>query len=180
MKNKIRVRSFLIVFAISALVLALPALAFADEPSPTTDSSFALTQTATQAASTAETSAGDTVTIPEDEVPQSNKAYEYGWALFNLLATALTTIIAVVMMAFLLINRNRVDKPNNNSGLSVFAIIAAVFSVVLFAGTEPLGVPNAQMLIVDSYSVAHVSVLAVALLCAALAVKKDVKGFVSR
>jgi cytochrome bd-type quinol oxidase subunit 2 len=156
------------VLMIMALAFALPSFVFADEPaSPATDNPPANEQAVQQGY------APDQVIIMEDPVPLSNKPWEYGWSLFNLIATILTVAIAVILAIAMVASRRKDKKPNNRFGLSIFAFIAAFLSVLLFAGTQPITVPNAQMLIFDSYSVAHVSVLAVAILCGALSVRKE-------
>jgi drug/metabolite transporter (DMT)-like permease len=157
------------------LALLMPLMAFADEPSQTTPEQTNTTYIEVTPSTETDSKA---TTIADETVPLSIKPYEYGWALFNLLATVLTVGIAIILAITMIVNKKKGSALSNNVGLSVFALVAAGLSVVLYFGTEP---PlDTQMLIVDSYSVAHVSVLAVAILCAALSVKKDVKNIVSR
>jgi hypothetical protein len=187
MKKSAILKKSVTLFMAIMLTFAVAAVAFADEPSSSSaDNRPAIEQTtpsATSPSATATDNSGTTgvdngeTTIPEDEVPLSKKPYELGWALFNLLATVFTAIIAVFLAVSLIRGRNKGEKQNNNFGLSIFSIIAAILSIVLFAGTEDFSM---SMIIVDSYSVAHVSVLAVAILCAALSFKRDVRSTIPR
>jgi hypothetical protein len=168
MKKIVSAARIVAILTVIVLAFGLPAFALADE--------LGAQKTARTATTTPAATTEDITAIPDNEVPLSNKSYEYGWALFNLLATVVTAGLAVFLAVGLTLRKLRSEEMGNSLGLSVFAFISAVLAIVLFVGTEPLNVPNTQMLIVDSYSVAHVSVLAVAALCAVLTLKKDVKS----
>jgi hypothetical protein len=109
-------------------------------------------------------------TIPEEETPLSIKPYELGWSVVNLLATLLTIIIGVVLVVLSMVQRSGKDQTSNSFGLTVFGMAAAVISTILFVSTEDM---RMRMIAVDSFTVAHVAVLAVAVLCAALSVRKE-------
>jgi hypothetical protein len=183
MKDKAVASRFITILLAIAVAFAFPVLAFADEPDSTSPTNPpASEQPAPQATPTNTATTNDQATvIADDEVPLSYKSFEYGWSLFNLLATVLTVVIAVILAFTLISSRAKNGKGSTKLGLSVFAFVAAILSIVLFAGTEPITVQGARMLIVDSYSVAHVSVLAVAILCAALSIRReDIKSLTLR
>lgn len=174
MKKRISAAKITVVLVVTAFIFGLPVLVSAAELDAQA------TQSASAPAVDTTTSANDATTMTDPAVPLSNKPYEYGWALFNLLATGITAAIAVFLAALLIVKKIRSQRLDNSLGLSAFAFIAAALSIVLFAGTEPLNVPNARMILVDSYSVAHISVLVVAILCAVLTVVREVKDIVAK
>jgi hypothetical protein len=162
------------------LFFALPFVAFADNnPEETTGNPPVAEQPAdadTKAAT--DTSEGDdevdgAITISGEEVPLA-EAPRAGWSLFNLLATALTVIIALGMAASVVMRREKSGQTENGQtengfGLSVFSIVAAIFSTALFASTANF---SSFMVPVDSYTIAHISMLAVAVLCAVTSTKR--------
>jgi uncharacterized membrane protein len=120
----------------------------------------------------------ETEAIPEEETPLSKRSFESGWALVNLLASLVSIIIGVALMTHSMLRRSRDERSDfgssqlpQNFGLAVFGMLAAVISTILFTSTEDLG---SRMILVDSFTVVHIAVLAVAVLCAVLSIKKDV------
>jgi hypothetical protein len=119
-----------------------------------------------------------TEAIPEEEPPLSTRAFEEGWALVNLLASLLSIVLGVALVSSSTLRRFRNGQPSSddqqlpqNFGLAVFSMLAAVISTVLFASTEDLG---SHMIVADSFTVVHIALLAVAVLCTVLSLKKDI------
>ncbi|MDR0350456.1 MAG: hypothetical protein LBH64_02770 [Coriobacteriales bacterium] len=114
---------------------------------------------------------GGTRVIPESETPLSIRPYELGWALVNLLAALLSLVIGVAMAVMTMLQRQADERQVSDSfGLTVFSMAAAAFSMILFTSTEDF---SAGMILVDSFTVAHIALLAVALVCGALFLRRD-------
>jgi hypothetical protein len=116
-------------------------------------------------------------TITEKDTPLSKLPFEPGWALVNLLASLVSIIIGVTLVTYAMLRRPHGDQPDlsdsqlpQNFGLAVFGMLAAVISTILFTSTEDLSM---RMILVDSFTVAHIAVLAISILCAALTLKRD-------
>ncbi|MDR1083162.1 MAG: hypothetical protein LBL27_04765 [Coriobacteriales bacterium] len=130
----------------------------------------------TDTSTTTDTGADDT-TIPEEEVPLSIRAYELGWSLVSFIATLLTVIIGVGLVVYSMIRRDSAKPGSDNFGLAVFSMAAAVISTVLFTSTADF---QSSMIVADSFTVVHIAVLAVSILCAVLSLKDDVKALIQK
>jgi hypothetical protein len=169
------------------LMLGFPLFAYAEIDADETTEGVTAEQTMPYVETISETTDPATVNaldetseveaLPEEETPLVNKAYERGWSVVNLFATILTIVIGIVLVVFSLLHRRSEDHAPNTFGLTVFGMVAAVISTVLFVSTEDV---RLRMIAVDSFTVVHVAVLAVAILCAILTVRKDVQDPVLR
>jgi hypothetical protein len=109
-------------------------------------------------------------TILEEEPPLSTGPYRAGWSLINLLISLTTTAIGVFLAASFMVQRKNDELLPSGFGLTVFSMIAAIISIILFVSTENL---QLSMIAANSFTVAHVAVLSVSVLCATLTVKKE-------
>jgi hypothetical protein len=109
-------------------------------------------------------------TILEEEPPLSTGPYRVGWSVVNLLISLTTTAIGVLLAASFMVQKKNGDLLPNGFGLTVFSMIAAIISIILFVSTENL---QLSMIAANSFTVAHIAVLSVSVLCVALTVKKE-------
>jgi hypothetical protein len=123
-----------------------------------------------------ESVSGEQSSIPDEETPRSILPYELGWSLVNLFLSLLTTIIGLSLIVFFVLQKRDGLYPSNSFGLTVFGMLAALISLILFVSTEDL---QSQMIMADSFTVAHIALLTVAVLCAGLSMKKDKQSLVS-
>jgi hypothetical protein len=172
----------IILAMVCALVLAFPLLVYAENDATNGSSDAEQTTTTRGAVGDAVEAepADDGTTIPEEETPLSRRSFEPGWALVNLLASLLTIIIGVTLVTYSMLSRSKGEQsgsdgqqPPNNFGLAVFGMFAAVISTILFTSTEDL---SSRMIVVDSFTVVHIAVLAVSILCAVLSVKREAEN----
>jgi hypothetical protein len=112
----------------------------------------------------------DPQAIPDQQTPLIPRPYERGWALVNLLVSLLTIIIGVGLVGLSMVQRQRRVRTSNSFGLTVFGMAAAVISTILFTSTEDL---QSRMVVVDGFTVIHLAVLAVSVLCVYLSVRKE-------
>jgi hypothetical protein len=160
----------MILATILVLSFSFSAIAYADN-----DTNGAGTDiTATDAASNSPAMTGEegdtSETLSEDEPPLSTAPHRSGWSLINLLATLTTTTIGVLLAVSFMVQKKNEDLLPNGFGLTVFSMIAAVISIILFVSTENL---QLSMIAANSFTVAHVAVLSVSILCMTLTVKKE-------
>jgi hypothetical protein len=118
-----------------------------------------------------------TTTISEQQVPLVMLPYETGWALANLLASLLTVVVSVFLVFSSSLRRNNGERGSEGYGLTVFSMTAAIMTTILFASTEDI---QSQMVVFDSLTVVHVALLAVAILCVVLSVKKNARARLSQ
>lgn len=117
-------------------------------------------------------------TIPDSDTPLSIRPHELGWALVNFLTAALALVIGVAMVVSTMLQRQmHGGRLSDKFGLTVFSMSAAILSIILFTSTEDF---SASMIMVDSFTVAHIALLAVALICGALYLKRDSRKSTSR
>jgi hypothetical protein len=172
-----------ILIAVLLLGLSLSVLAYADEgvqdaaldsAASVTGETYAVDATDSAAgAASDETAAGeadDPQTIPEQQTPLIAKPHERGWALVNLLASFLTVAIGVGLVGLSMMQRQRSTSASGSFGLTVFGMAAAVISTILFTSTEDI---QTRMVAVDGFTVIHIAVLAVSILCVYLSVRKE-------
>lgn len=167
-------------------MLAFPLLAYAENNlgSGTDDkaSTPGAEQTATNRSAVGDAAAvgsvdSETENIPEEDTPLSKRSFELGWSLINLLASLASIIIGVALVTYSMLRRPRGELLNpgepqlpQNFGLAVFGMLAAVISTVLFTSTADL---SARMIVADSFTVVHIAILAISILCAVLTLKRD-------
>jgi uncharacterized membrane protein len=87
----------------------------------------------------------------------------------NLVTSLLTVVIGVALVVFSVVRRNDKAHSSNTFGLAIFGMAAAILSTILFTSTEEI---QYKMVVVDSFTVAHLAVLAVAVLCVVLAMRR--------
>jgi hypothetical protein len=155
--------------------LALSSLAFADETTEGAASGTdgaVIAQTVSSADSSTDPSADntETQTIPDERTPLIMQPHEEGWSVVNLVASLLAIIIGVALVGLSMAQRQRDSHVSKNLGLTVFSMAAAVISTILFTSTEDV---QAQMVGIDGFTVIHVAMLAVSVLCAYLSLRKD-------
>jgi hypothetical protein len=112
------------------------------------------------------------VVIDEGQSPLSPQPYAKGWSLVNLLISLLTIIIGVTLVGLSMIQRERDGRVPNNFGLTVFSMASAVISTILFTSTEDV---QTQMIAIDNFTIIHITILGVSLLCAFLFLRKDLQ-----
>jgi hypothetical protein len=157
-------------------LLGLSSLAYADDgndaASGAQPASDAQSAPATQPDSATQSDPA-TQAVTESETPRSIRPYELGWALTNLFATVLTLAIGVVMVIQTMLRRqNNTNAMSGGVGLTAFSAASAALSTVLFTSTEDL---SARMIVADSFTVVHIALLAVAVLCAVLSMRRDAR-----
>jgi hypothetical protein len=157
------------------LVFALPCAAYADSGTSEAGGALNIEQRIADNISIAEATPSDaaaaSMNIPEQDIPLSIRPYEKGWSVANLLASLTTVVIGVGLVVSSTLRRNDDDDgSSNNFGLTVFGMTAAVMATILFTSTEDM---QTQMIVADGFTVVHVVILAVAVLCAVLATKKN-------
>jgi hypothetical protein len=158
-----------------ALAFSFSLFAFAEEGPDSAEADVVSTalddeQGTQDADTTAETPAIGPASIPDTEIPLSVRPYETGWSAVNLTASLLTIIIGVTLVILSVIRRNDKASSSNTFGLAIFGMTAAILSTILFTSTAEI---QAKMVVADSFTVAHLAVLAVAILCAALTMKRS-------
>jgi hypothetical protein len=157
-----------------ALVFALPCSAYADSSASEADGVLNIEQKIAGNTSIAEAASSDAAVasrnIPDQDIPLSIRPYEQGWSLTNLFASLVTVIIGVSLVISSTLHRNNNDGSSNNFGLTVFGMTAAVMATILFSSTADI---QTQMIAVDSFTVVHIVIMAVAILCAVLSMKKS-------
>jgi hypothetical protein len=155
------------------LMLALPCFAYAENSIGETDGTLSAEQALADDISVVEATPSDdtaaSTALPEQEPPLSIRPYETGWSLTNLLASLLTIAIGIGLVISSTMRRNNDDGSSSNFGLTVFGMTAAVMATILFTSTEDI---QTQMIVADSFTVVHLVILAVAVLCVALSMKK--------
>ncbi|MDR1013468.1 MAG: hypothetical protein LBL86_00570 [Coriobacteriales bacterium] len=110
-------------------------------------------------------------TIPDNDTPLSVRPYELGWALVNFLTASLALVIGVAMVVSTMLRRQAEGgRLSDKFGLTVFGMSAAILSIILFTSTEDFSTP---MILVDSFTVAHVVLLVVALTCGVFYLRRD-------
>jgi hypothetical protein len=158
----------IVVAVILALLFSFSTIAYAENDTNGADIT-AIDAASDSPATTGEQ--GDTSeTILEEEPPLSTAPYRLGWSLVNLLISLTTTAIGVLLAASFMMQKKNEDLLPNGFGLTVFSMIAAIISIILFVSTENL---QLSMIAVNSFTVAHVAVLSVSILCMVLTVKKE-------
>jgi hypothetical protein len=194
MRNLAKIIRCIAVTAAFLLALALPVFAYADEGVPDTadtpssaeqmsptpgsatdasNASDAPSAPASDAAINLEGGAGSDVrVIDEGQSPLSPQPYEQGWSLVNLLLSLLTVIIGVTLVGFSMLQRQRGSHVPSNFGLTVFSMASAVISTILFTSTEDV---QTQMIAIDNFTIIHITILGVSLLCAFLFLRKDLR-----
>jgi hypothetical protein len=171
----------ILVVIVCVLALAFPLLAYAEndlgaEQTTTTRGALGEAIEAESVDGTGEAVDPATEAIPDEETPLSRRSFEPGWALVNLLASLMSIIIGVSLVTYSMLRRNHSDNPDSefqlpqNFGLAVFGMLAAVISTILFTSTEDL---SSHMIMVDSFTVVHIAVVTISILCAALTLKRD-------
>ncbi|MDR1184965.1 MAG: hypothetical protein LBK67_09225 [Coriobacteriales bacterium] len=167
-----------------ALAFSLSLFAFAEEDPDGVGADVASTTFAVSSeeqemqdidAATEAPSAGQTTeeTIPDTEIPLIVRPYETGWSVVNLIASLLTIAIGVTLVILSVIHRGDKTRSSNSFGLAIFGMVAAILSTILFTSTEEI---QSKMLVIDGFTVAHLAVLAVAVLCAVLTMKKGAEA----
>jgi hypothetical protein len=137
---------------------------------PSTDTPAAPSSTAPNEANPANP---DEQSVPDEQTPLSVRAYESGWSLVNLVASLLTIIIGVGLVGLSMMRQHKSgEQVSSNFGLTIFGMAAAVISTILFTSTGDI---QAQPTAVDGYTVVHLTILAVSILCAFLSVRKDLQ-----
>jgi hypothetical protein len=192
MKISLKSLTGIVLLTVLALALSFPLFAFADKDlnSVVTDAANTASETSTtsedeaqgagvatgaastEAPATDQMTQEDVTKISEAEIPLSVRPYEIGWSLVSLIASLLTIIIGVTLMVFSVVRRNDRAHSSSTFGLSIFGMAAAILSTILFTSTEEI---QAKMVLVDSFTVAHLAVLTVAVLCAILTMKRGVE-----
>ena len=89
--------------------------------------------------------------LPSDEVPMASFA---GWALVNLIACALSVLLA----AAALLRRRGEDAEGSRQSYKLFGAVAAVCSIVLFVLTENM---RLAMHLVDRWTVLMLVILVI-------------------
>jgi small basic protein len=154
------------------LMFSFPAYAFAEGDTDGSDpEGLAISADSEQAI---EAEASD---ISESDIPLGVRPYETGWSVISLCASLLAIVIGVVLVTLFMVRKNSSPPQlSNNFGLAVFAMIAAIISTVLFTSTEEI---QSQMILADSFTVAHIAILAVSLLCLGLSLRKEARASLS-
>jgi hypothetical protein len=127
------------------------------------------TEATTETPAVEQTIEEDATSIPDAEIPLVVRPYEMGWSVVNLVASLLTIIIGVTLVIMSVIRRGDKERSPNAFGLAIFGMVAAILSTILFTSTEEI---QSKMVVIDSFTVAHLAVLAVAILCAVLTMKR--------
>jgi hypothetical protein len=170
------IKRAVLVLAVALAFVALPCFAYADNSAGETNGALNIEHKITDNISVVEATPSDetatSTIISDQETPLSIRPYETGWSLANLLATLLTVAIGIGLVASSTMRRNGDEGSSHNFGLTVFGMTAAVMATILFTSTEDI---QAQMVAVDSFTVVHIVILAVAILCVALSAKKNVE-----
>jgi hypothetical protein len=107
--------------------------------------------------------------IPDAEIPLVVRPYETGWSVVNLAASLFTIIIGVTLVILSVARRSDRVRSSNAFGLAIFGMVSAILSTILFTSTEEI---QSKMVVIDSFTVAHLAVLAVAIFCAVLTMKR--------
>jgi hypothetical protein len=162
------------------MIFSFPLWAFAEAGTTQGDSEELIAPTAntlaTEIRADTDTETDPTI-ITEADIPLSVVPYETGWSIVSLCASIFTIIIGVALVTMSMMRKgNGKGRPSNNFGLAVFSMVAAIVSTVLFTSTEEI---QASMIVADSFTVVHVALLAVSVLCAFLFLKKDPKTSLS-
>jgi hypothetical protein len=148
----ILVVSVLITMTMSTTVIP----AFADE---VIDADAPATQT-TQPAVPLDAGGSAAVEIAPAPVPQ---AVNTGWALFNLILTAVTVLIAIGLITALFLKHTEAGNVTKNLGICLIGVAAAATAIILFALTEDM---SQTMKIADQWTLWHIVIIvAVILVC---------------
>jgi hypothetical protein len=164
------------------LALGFPVLAFADEGFAPTDAldAASVEQLAVSPDPAAEPATQETTTGPAEDglmvldsvrdVPHNAAPYEPGWSVVNLMALILTILIGVAMVFSSMLEQEKLGHASRNFSLAVISLLAAVLATILFTSTEDIG---SHMIAIDNFTVAHIVILAAAIFCAVLSVKRS-------
>jgi hypothetical protein len=160
----------MILAIILALSFSFSTIAYAENDTNGAGTDITATDVASDSPATTGEEGDPSETILEEEPPLSTAPYRSGWSLVNLVATLTATAIGVFLAVSFMVQKKNEDLLPNGFGLTVFSMIAAIISIILFVSTENL---QLSMIAVNSFTVAHVAVLSVSILCMALTVKKE-------